>query len=157
MRFPMEALLRWCGRGSGFFCLPPSAPAEPYGPELVTNGTFDDDTGWTVAGTGAGIADGVFHSPGGAGNKTAKRAPDAAIEEGATYHCTVTVLNRVSGFIAPRVVLNGVSTIVTEWLAADGTYTGDVVAPAPTDGTVGVLFSSSQVADLDNLSIKKVL
>lgn len=120
--------------------------------DLVTNGTFASDTGWTK-GTGWTIAGGVAASDGSqAGNSDLSQTPTGAnaVIEGKAYAVTFTVSNYSAGNV--RAVL-GAGTAGTN-RAANGTFVENLVAGA--DGTLLLRADLDFVGSIDNLSVAPI-
>lgn len=70
------------------------AAGRRLGPELLANGGFDDDTGWTTTGSGWAIAAGMAtHAPGGDGHLV---ATDVALIVGKTYRLSYSIVGSAS-------------------------------------------------------------
>ena len=125
-----------------------SAP-DPYGPELIINGSFDTDanwtkgTGWTISG-GAANADALG---------TANINQSDVMEIGKTYLCTYTVSNYVSGGVVP---LFGGQTGDDKGTiqSSNGTFTDTRVATNP---KFYIRANNGFVGSIDNVSVKEVL
>lgn len=120
------------------------------GPELVTGGDAASAAGWTVTGTNASIADGVFRAAGGSGAKSFLRPASAALVPGRPYRGRLDVVARVSG--SANLSIGG---------AVGGSFTSvgskqvDLVAGATQD--VGATIATLGNQDLDNISVKEIL
>jgi hypothetical protein len=110
---------------SGALSTTPAGPIDLVivGPEMVTNGNFDSDTGWTK-GTNWSIASGVATkvSP-----TTADLSQSQTLVTGATYRVTYTI-TRTAGTL--NVKLAGGTAVLGAARTAAGTYTDDLVATA---------------------------
>lgn len=135
------------------------ASAATLGPELVENGGFDTDAGWTL-GYGWGISPGpppyqglAFHNEG--STSALARAPAHPIPAGATLRVVYTISGS-AGSSDPRhtVRIRGSSGgVFTPIVSGDGTYTFDVTAPADTWRIeLFALYGCACVAD--NLSVR---
>lgn len=124
------------------------------GPELVTNGTFDNATGWTLT-AGTTISGGKLNF-----SATAANNPNAfiALSSSATgdvYSVTVTISDYVAGVVRFRVYPANSDSLV---FSGNGTYTFYVTAPSGSNGNFGVLtVGASTTLSIDNLSVKRVL
>lgn len=129
-----------------------SAFERKYGPELVTNGTFDSATGWTLA-SGWSIADGVLNT-GGIANAQAYQSH--AVTVGALYLCSFDVSNYVSGEVRFSVgaQLAGVSNRITA--LANGHYSA-ILTGESQSARFSFYASGTAIADIDNVSVKRVL
>jgi len=125
------------------------------GNELVTNGAFDDETGWTTQGIGFGwyIFSGNLRWVGFVGAETASQS--IAIQAGKTYR-VVYILTAPCGLESFAVKLGG--TVVSE-LKEAVTYTYDVVAGSSDTNIsfVGTASLGSQEVRIDNVSVKEIL
>lgn len=125
-----------------------------YGPELVVNGTFSADSGWTK-GSGWTITGGVANS---AGITNAAMNQNITLEAGSTYNFKVTV-NRTSGglyvFAGPN---NDTRHFGTGWILGGGAQSFNVngVAQATTTKVIAYCGNPGYVGTIDNLSIRKV-
>ena len=117
------------------------------GSELVTNGSFDSDSGWTL-GTGWSIANGNANSDGVSSNSNL--VTTSAFYSGSTpVKMTINVTDYVSGGL--KVYLS--STNFTE-ITANGNYTFYTTADR-TDGKL-YLKSINFIGSIDNVSVKEV-
>lgn len=118
---------------------------ETLGPELVINGTFDDDTGWTLSGTL--VSEGKLNVP---GVGTAGRE-DAGITAGHTYRVSFTLSDYGYGHI--YVQLGG--TTLSAARSGDGAHTFDMTVESVTAGGV-VIGGDVFNARVDNFSVKRI-
>jgi len=136
-----------------------SANAATLGHELVENGGFDTDAGWSL-GYGWGISPGAapaqglaYHNEGGSGG--IGRAPAHHIPTGATLRIVYTISGS-AGSSDPRhtVRIRGASgAVFTPIMTGDGTYTFDIAAPADVWRIeLFAFFACACVAD--NLSVR---
>ena len=117
------------------------------GSQLITNGSFDSDSGWTL-GTGWSIANGNANSDGVSSNSNL--ATTSAFYSGSTpVKMTINVTDYVSGGL--KVYLS--STNFTE-ITANGNYTFYTTADR-TDGKL-YLKSINFIGSIDNVSVKEV-
>ena len=137
----------------GLTLKPGAVAADPYGPELIQNGTFDDTSNWTMAGAIPPAISGgqLVWTAGNGFSSTATNTPTASPEAGATYRVTYTVTSYTNGSV--RIQVGG--TFTTSRTAA-GTYTENVVA-ASTAAPRALAFTNPSTLSIDNLSVKKVL
>lgn len=120
------------------------------GPELITNGTFDTDTDWTL-GTDAVIANGYLEQPGGAG--------------GFNYQTVTTVAGKwylVTFDVQKGSFFGGVwDTAPTTTILAGGVTfeagEGSLIFQAvDSDSTFGVTANGTGDARVDNVSVRKL-
>lgn len=129
---------------SAFTAVAAAASGATFGPELLTNGGFDDGTGWTLS--GATISTGKLRGSGGA--DTAEQTVSASAD-GDIYRVAITIDSITTGAVSFQ--LGGTST---ESLSTVGTHviyfhTGSV-------GTVFQIDLTSTDAVCDNVSLKKM-
>lgn len=136
--------------GSGLQCVTPSQlDVDILGADLVTNGTFASDTGWTK-GTGWTIASGVAsHATG----TQAELTQAVSLVAGAVYELIYTVSGRTAGSVTPR--FTGGTTVASTARSANGTFT-DTITAATGNTTLSFLASSTGVLSIDNVSLKRV-
>jgi len=114
--------------------------------DLVTNGAFATDTGWTK-GTGWTIAAGVGNSDASqAGDSDLTQTPTVALIEGMAYQTVFTVANRGAGNVT--IVLG--DTEGTD-RATNATFTETIVAGAGAD--IDVRADLDWDGDVDNFSV----
>lgn len=153
----MTALARavaWAIGGSVAFS-PAADPAwrggggPALGPELVVNGGFDADTGWTK-GVGWSIGSGVASSDGTqTGNSLLYRS--AAITYSVEYEVNITISNYSAGLLSVQL---GSQTFLSN-NSGDGTYTGRATyfsGPA----NVYVIANADFVGSVDDVSVRQV-
>jgi hypothetical protein len=124
-------------------------PVQYYGPELVTNGDFATDSGWTK-GTGITISGGSANFTGVANNNIRQ---DIGLITGKTYKIIFTVSNYVSGDIDYNVGGNTRQGAI----AANGTYTDYVVSDSGSFLYFQADQSSGFTGSIDNVSVKEAL
>jgi hypothetical protein len=117
-----------------------------YGSELVTNGTFDSDTGWTK-GAGWTISGGAASND---GTINAIYQPKA-IEAGKLYACTVDITFNSAGVAYWRL---GNTTNIGVMSVDETSYTQYLVGSA--DGNYIGIFTNTNIT-IDNISVKEVL
>ncbi len=121
------------------------------GPNLVTNGTFDDGTGWTLTGNDTPvITGGVFTSTGGGSIAIATTTANDTLVVG-TYRVTFTILNRVAG--AATVSLAAASAATTS-RNADGTYVEDIVVSSVNGQTIAVNLTGFPNVQVDDVIVQ---
>jgi hypothetical protein len=126
-----------------FWVVPITAAEE----NIVTNGTFAADTGWTK-GTGWTIAAGVATATGGISTAISQTAPFTLIE-GKDYSVTFTVSNRSAGSVA--VSLGGGSAGTSR--STDATFTETIKAGA----TQIIAFTGTGfTGDIDTVTITPI-
>jgi hypothetical protein len=121
------------------------------GPEICTNGTFDDTSGWTLTGTGNSIAGGVYTATSVFAARDATRAADVILIPVDCFRVTLTIANRTGGNGS---VLIGGGT--TGNIGANGTFTRDVQTNAANQNIV-VRIGPNGAMDIDNVSVKRIL
>ena len=123
-----------------------------FGPELVTNGGFDTDTGWTK-GSNWNISGGTANCNGGLTAITYIYPTSVIIRVGKKYKVTLTISNYTSGTCS--VLLEG-GTVRSDSYSSDGTFTCFL-----TSTTVGHVFiscnSGTFIGSIDNCSVVEVL
>jgi hypothetical protein len=119
-----------------------------YGPEMVTNGTFDTADGWTV-GTWV-ISGGVATKPAGSASQLYRAA---GIQINKTYEVTFTVLNRTAGSVTAQVGAwnNGPA------ISSNGTFT-QIITASHANTTGDMVWTGDDTFDgsLDNISVREV-
>lgn len=130
---------------------PTSGNEAAYGSDLVTNGTFDTDSGWTK-GTGWSI-------PGGAGANHAAGSSSSlsqtlAISTSTYYRISFDVTTTTPGTLTAR--LGGADSVTLG--EENGTITGQIVVVGPTISTVDLQFSASAawVGSIDNVTCREI-
>jgi len=124
--------------------------SDPYGPELIENITFDDNTWWNL-GAGWSISDGTANTSGGWNtlNKT------DIVTEGKTYKCRFTIKNYTQGEIF---CFLGSSAGRGTTRSADGTYEENITASGEFGTIIGFISDMvSFVGSIDDVSLKEVL
>jgi len=123
------------------------------GAELITNGGFDDATGWVLQANWA-ISGGVA-SASGAGNDAIEWR-NAGLEEDAFYEVALTISNYSLGNLG---VQCGAAGTTSERISGNGTFR--VILRASVVNTeiydrLRIAGYSSFTADIDNVSVKKL-
>lgn len=126
--------------------------APQYGLELVTNGGFDADSGWTK-GTNWTIGSGVAtKAPGASGNLDQSKTGGQALVAGLTYELVFTITARVAGSVTPQ--FTGGTVVNSTSRSTAGTYTNTFVALT---GNNNLRFVCAAAGDLsiDNVSLRR--
>lgn len=134
------------------------AAGPSYGPELVSNGTFDTDTtGWTaLGGASLSIVSGQMRAAN-VGAVQGGFTQEVAVELGATYAYAMTGITGESAGRTRIGTTSGGTNIVNNTVS--GTFTGTFVASGTSvwiSGAVGSAINGRS-ATFDNFSLKKVL
>ena len=120
---------------------------QEVGENLVTNGTFDYDSGWTL-GTNASISGGTLSYSGGSGNVTSYQ--NIGLEANKTYHITATVSGYVQGHLSFRA---GGNTTDTPDITANGTYSFVFTVPSNGNNNFMIDASTTFVGSIDNITV----
>lgn len=145
----------------GSFTVEEDDPAESLGSELVTNGTFDNATGWTLAGDGQEgtpaptISGGVLQC-GELSICTARTTAAATLLPSTAYRVTLDLTLDPGG----NVVIGlgaGTSGAGTQSLVASGPYSFDLTTPGTLSNQLIRVVFNSGAASVDNLSVKQIL
>jgi hypothetical protein len=129
-----------------------------YGPELVTNGTFDTDTtGWTNASATIASVSSELQVSAQTGSPSAATQTISGLVVGKVYAFTATYYQTGSGGTAARISFfgtnsenNSTSTPITKTIYVTATLTSATIS-LQSFGT------SSTVSHFDNISVKEVL
>ena len=126
-----------------------------YGTEMVTNGTFDDATGWTISGeAGWAISGGTLTYTDNTGNENIGYADHLAhtdFTEGVVYKIEFDCID------SHNVLLYIKGTTAVNGIQAAGHHV--FYATAGSSSSVGIRFAASLVAangSIDNLSVKRL-
>jgi len=121
--------------------------------ELVPDPTFDDDTLWSISGSGLSVTGSQLMATGGVGNRSATCVPEGYPLNAGTYDVTFTLVSRTAG--TARIDLCG---IIGTGRTVPGTYTQQfVVTEADTVfQTIIVRAITSPNLIVDDLSVKKI-
>ena len=120
---------------------------EPYGEELVLNGSFDNADNWILAGTWAIAGGEATHTTSGGAENLLQNMGTDKLVPGTTYKVEWT---QTGSWLA--VFLGGLGNLVSN-SEDDGSYSVEVVA-----GTNGYLyFRANTNVTIDNVSLKEVL
>lgn len=119
-----------------------------FGPELVTNGSFDTDSDWNV-GTGWNISGGVVS----ANSPTGNLDQAVTVLSGKTYRVEFTVSNYVSGDVRFR--FTGTSNENGALRTANGTYVEEITLT--NNQSIFRFPATGGVMDIDGVSVKEVL
>jgi hypothetical protein len=129
-----------------------------YGPELVTNGTFDSGSGWTLD-TGWTIADGKAEKAAGTGSGAAQSID---LKEGVAYLVSYDVIRAAGGvqaqFTGGATVALASKTASGSALAsktASGSYT-DVLVAVSGNTQLRMFASSTFAGSIDNVSVREM-
>ena len=117
---------------------------------LVTNGTFDSGTGWSLTGAAAPTISGgklVFNGTSGTGLAQQAVSP-AVVASGAQYTVKFTVSDYASGAVATRVANSSYGNSIT----ANGTYYQSFVAGPSSTETV-LFYGNSFNGKVDNVEV----
>ena len=118
------------------------------GPELVTNGGFDTDSGWTK-GAGWTISVGVASSDGSQVSNSLLYQ-DAGTVSGKRYLVTFTVSSFTSGKITAYSGDSGAGTA----RSATGAYSQVITCSGANANRINLVASSSFVGSIDNISVR---
>lgn len=124
------------------------------GTELVTGGTFDDATGWTL-GTGWSIASGVATISAPPSSSRLWRA--ASLTAGRTYLAQITVSAYIGGSMFFRLTNTGASVVTLLSALANGTYSAFVTLPSAANEVSIVAPNVLAAYSVDNVSVREVL
>jgi hypothetical protein len=127
-----------------------------YGPELVTNGGFDDATGWTL-GAGWAVSTGTLNWSGGY-NRAAFPVGAGAFEAGKAYQVTGTISNYTSGRVNAYIALSGNPlNVIVAVPQANGDFSL-LLLPTATVNEFGFVGNDASGArSIDNISVREVL
>lgn len=120
---------------------------QEVGENLVTNGTFDTDSGWTL-GTNASISGGTLSYSGASGNVITYQ--DIGLEQNKTYHITATVSGYVQGHVSFRAGSNNTDT---PDITANGTYSFVFTVPSNGNNNFIIDASTTFVGSIDNIIV----
>lgn len=119
------------------------------GVELVTNGGFDADSGWTK-GAGVTISSGFANFA--AVTNTVALYQNAGLAASKTYRITFTISSVSAGSIAPQ--LNGGANVLSSEVSAIGTYTA-YLSNSASNGIVSFI-AADFTGSIDNISVREV-
>ena len=123
-----------------------------YGPELVTNGTFDTDTDWTYGvSSGWSVGSGVATFSGGTGDIGLYQSVNPVA--GRVYAVSVSQSGRTAGSVVLR--LGGTTNLATVG-TADSEYSFFIVAEGA-NSNFAVIPTGAYRGSVDNISVKEVL
>lgn len=122
------------------------APSTLTSLELITNGDFSSDTGWTQE-AGWSIAAGVASAS--AGSATSLHRTDAAINATTKYVHTFTLSNYSAGTVQAMVGDSGLGTA----RSANNTYTETITAAGADE--VGMYKDAAFLGDIDDVSVEE--
>ncbi len=140
----------------------PGGAADPYGPELITNGTFDSaTTGWTVIASGSNsIVAGKMRCTS-AGSDNGALQANIAVELGATYRLQATMTPSETD--RARISTANASTAQYFYAVVGASLDTTFVAGSTAINIAleaansSAWASAGQYADFDNVSLRKVL
>lgn len=115
---------------------------------IATYGDFSSTSGWTF-GSGWSISSGRL-SKNTTANSSVSRTPSIALENGADYSVTFTIVTRTSGSVSVAV---GGSTGTLR--SSAGTYTQTITAGS--GSTIGVVTADGFRGTIDNFSVQRVV
>jgi hypothetical protein len=121
---------------------------EELGDELVTNGTFDTDSGWTTLGDWT-ISGGLASC-----NGSSIMFTNAGIIANKTYKVTYTVSGFVSGGV--KIKINGSPDTDGLVRTSNGTYTEYITSSSSVNGNFSFAAVVSFVGSIDNVSVQQV-
>jgi hypothetical protein len=124
-----------------------SITVQEVGENLVTNGTFDTDSGWTL-GTNASISGGTLSYSGGAGNGFSYISVPWVV--GKTYTISVTVSGLTTGSFDFRA---GNTTVDTDTVSTNGTHTLQYTVPTGANENLILVPSSGCDGSFDDLRL----
>lgn len=133
----------------------PWPTAEVIGPELVTNGTFDTDSDWTVGGTEASIASGVASFSSSAAYNVDYVQQSIQVYTGRVYLVEVEISNYVSG--GARLDRVGAQTVEDNFGTGDGRKSVIFTANTTSNAVFRFMPSTSGFeGSIDNISIREI-
>ena len=121
------------------------------GPELVTNGTFDTDSDWTLD-AASSIAGGVLSTAKTSAGEIASQA--VSITSGKVYLIQYTVLSTDGEFLVPR--LSGNSASSAPATTTTGTFSAVVTAVSDLDKFAFNIAGNGLTATIDNISVREI-
>jgi len=126
-----------------------------YGPELVTNGTFDTDDGWYL--NGFTIANGVLSKVSGTGNSKRALFP-ATIENGKTYEITFNYTDNGANLSVGFATTTTSSSLGAGAIAIpEGTGRKAIYLTATADGaSFGFRGHNAYAGVVDNVSVREM-
>ena len=125
----------------------------PIGPELVTNGTFDTDTDWTLVGAGSSITGGEFVGPASGAQGVQQNSPTPL----GTNLYRVQFDAYVGSSVSTVYLRLGSNSNAASWTVSTtpNTFSG-VVRAGGTNDLIYLLVGGATNLHLDNISVKKV-
>ena len=124
-----------------------SITVQEVGENLVTNGTFDTDSGWTL-GTNASISGGMLSYSGGNGNAHSYSSVPWVVGE--TYTISVTVSGLTTGSFTFRA---GGTNVDTATVSTNGNHILQYTLPTGANENLILLPSSGFDGSIDNLTL----
>jgi hypothetical protein len=138
--------------GLGVGVGPKQPAAGGFGPELVTNGNFSSDVGWTL--NQAAIDSGVLILAGfDAGEVSASRTAAQAITAG-TYRYSIDLVEANGSSFIIRV---GGTDSAAIGASQTGNFTGDINSAASDQLVTVTTSDGSFIGQFDNFSVKRIL
>ena len=121
-------------------------------PDLITNGTFGSDTGWTKPGSNPWTISGgkAHHATGDA----ASLQQSIAFVAGGVYRVTWTLSNHVANVFQIRFSGTGSNATGTN-RTSNGTYVEDITAVSG-NNTFNVVAFTNAVGSVDNISMQRI-
>ena len=138
----------------------PTVAPDKLGTELVTNGTFDTDSDWTLPSGGAvTIANGVLDYSSAAQHKRTIQSLASSLVVGRRYRASFRVTSFTSGLVAMRYFENGSLVTGTTNRGAVGTSTFDFTCTTLTGAEIDIRSqaSGSNTFQIDDVSVKEIL
>jgi hypothetical protein len=129
------------------------------GTELVTNGTFDTDSDWTLpSGGNVTIASGVLDYSSAAQYKRTIQSLASSLAVGRRYRASFEVTSFTSGLVAMRYFENGSLVTASDNRGAVGTTTFDFTCTTLTGAEIDIRSqaSGSNTFQIDNISVREL-
>lgn len=129
------------------------------GTELVTNGTFDTDSDWTLpSGGNVTIASGVLDYSSAAQYKRTIQSLASSLAVGRRYRASFEVTSFTSGLVALRYFENGSLVTASDNRGAVGTTTFDFTCTTLTGAEIDIRSqaSGSNTFQIDNVSVREL-
>jgi len=126
------------------------------GGELVSNGTFDSATGWTISGSGVSITGGALVcSTNATANIYASISPASSTR---TFKVTWTLSGVTAGDVILRLYNNGANVATTgfSYLEASGTYSAYVQTSAAPNQVWITVGGAGLTGSIDNISVREL-
>jgi hypothetical protein len=124
------------------------------GSEIVTNGTFDSSTGWTLNGSITAISGGILTLGDAAVNPGTATQTGVTLKANTFYKVSFNVVATTSGSV--RIYFGAGAVAVTSIVSALGSYTFYILCPsAQTQFTIQTQNNPANIS-VDNVSIKEI-